>query len=116
MRPIDGDALRDKLQNLGYDDWNQGVTTTWAEAFYACADIVAEAPTIEPEPHWIPCSHELPDIREFTSKTVLCCDEYGGIYTATYNKLGEWHDDAEYADLTDVIAWMPLPDCYQEDI
>ena len=49
MRPIDGDALRDKLQNLGYDDWNQGVTTTWAEAFYACADIVAEAPTIEPE-------------------------------------------------------------------
>ena len=49
MRPIDGDALRDKLQNLGYDDWNQGVTTTWAEAFYACADIVADAPTIEPE-------------------------------------------------------------------
>lgn len=37
------------MKDLGYDDWNQGVTTTWAEAFYACADIVADAPTIEPE-------------------------------------------------------------------
>ena len=50
MRAIDGDALRDRLQNLAYDDWNQGATTTWAEAFNECADMVADAPTIEPEP------------------------------------------------------------------
>ena len=49
MRAIDADALRDRLQNLGYDDWNQGVTTTWAEAFNECADMVDEQPTIEPE-------------------------------------------------------------------
>ena len=49
MRAIDGDALRDRLQNLGYDDWNQGTTTTWAEAFIECADMVDEQPTIEPE-------------------------------------------------------------------
>jgi hypothetical protein len=84
MRPIDGDALRDKLHNLGYDDWNQGVTTTWAEAFNECADMVDETPAIEPEPHsgrrvyqagyadgfeagrkagahWIPCSERLPE-------------------------------------------------------
>ena len=48
-RCIDADALRDRLQNLGYDDWNQGVTTTWAEAFNECADMVDEQPTIEPE-------------------------------------------------------------------
>lgn len=48
MRAIDGDALRDRLQNLGYDDWNQGTTTTWAEAFNECADMVDEQPTIEP--------------------------------------------------------------------
>ena len=47
-RAIDADALRDRLQNLGYDDWNQGVTTTWAEAFSECADMVEEMPTIEP--------------------------------------------------------------------
>ena len=49
MRAIDGDALRDRLQNLGYDDWNQGTTTTWAEAFNECADMVDEQPTIEPQ-------------------------------------------------------------------
>ena len=49
MRAIDGDVLRDRLQNLGYDDWNQGTTTTWAEAFNECADMVDEAPTIEPQ-------------------------------------------------------------------
>ncbi len=57
MRLIDADALRDRLQNLGYDDWNQGVRTTWAEAFKECADMVEEMPTIEPERKkgkWIP--------------------------------------------------------------
>lgn len=49
MRAIDADALRDRLQNLGYDDWNQGVTMTWAEAFKEFAYMVEEMPTIEPE-------------------------------------------------------------------
>ena len=49
MRAVDADALRDRLQNLGYDDWNQGATTTWAEAFNECADMVDEQPTIEPQ-------------------------------------------------------------------
>ena len=49
MKLIDADALRDRLQNLGYNDWNQGATTTWAEAFKECADMVEEMPTIEPE-------------------------------------------------------------------
>lgn len=49
MRPIDGDALRDKLQNLADDEWNRSTPTTWAEAFAECADMVEDAPTIEPE-------------------------------------------------------------------
>ena len=61
MRCIDADALRDRLQNLGYDDWNQGATTTWAEAFNECADMVDEQPTIEPERKkgkWINIRHD----------------------------------------------------------
>ena len=49
MRLIDADALHDRLQNIAYDDWNQGVGTTWAKAFDECADIVEDAPTIEPK-------------------------------------------------------------------
>ena len=47
MRMIDGDALRDNLQALAYDDWNQGVTTSWADAYREVADMVEEMPTIE---------------------------------------------------------------------
>lgn len=49
MRAIDGDALRDRLQNLADDEWNRSTTTSWAEAYKECADIVEDAPTIEPE-------------------------------------------------------------------
>lgn len=48
MRLIDGDTLRDRLQNLAYDDWNQGVSTSWANAYSECADMVEEMPTVEP--------------------------------------------------------------------
>lgn len=48
-RPIDADALKDHLQSLAYDDWNQGVSTSWADAYRECADMVDEQPTIEPE-------------------------------------------------------------------
>lgn len=57
MRCIDADALRDRLQSLGYDDWNQGVSTSWADAYLECADMVDEQPTIEPERkkgEWMP--------------------------------------------------------------
>ena len=49
MRLIDADALKDRLQTLSYDDWNQGVSTTWANAYAECADMVEDMPTIEPE-------------------------------------------------------------------
>lgn len=47
MRPIDADALKDRLQALAYDDWNQGANTSWAEAFSEVAEMVEEQPTID---------------------------------------------------------------------
>ena len=47
MRMIDADVLRDNLQALAYDDWNQGVATSWADAYSEVADMVEEMPTIE---------------------------------------------------------------------
>lgn len=48
MRLIDADALRDRFQNLAYNDWNQGVITSWADAYNECADIVDDMPSVEP--------------------------------------------------------------------
>lgn len=48
MRLIDGDALKDRLQRLAYSDWNQGVRTTWADAYGNVSVMVENEPTIEP--------------------------------------------------------------------
>lgn len=57
-RLVDADALRDRLQSLADDGWNKSTTTSWAEAFSECADMVDEAPTIEFEIiHCKDCKH-----------------------------------------------------------
>lgn len=50
MRLIDADALRERLQSLAYDDWNQGVSTTWANAFSEIADMVDDQPSADVVP------------------------------------------------------------------
>lgn len=50
MRPIDADALKDRLQALAYDDWNQGVCTSWADAYREVAEMVEDQTTIEAVP------------------------------------------------------------------
>lgn len=49
-RYIDADKLIDTLQNLAYDDWNQGVTTSWATAYSECEELVDSVPTEDVEP------------------------------------------------------------------
>lgn len=74
MGLIDADSLEDRLQSLTYDGWNQGVSTSWADAHQECADMVDEQPTIEPEResgrwiglYWFKCSEcgrIVPDVR-----------------------------------------------------
>lgn len=46
-RYIDADALRDRLQSLAYDDWNQGVSTTWANAYSEVADMIDDFPSAD---------------------------------------------------------------------
>lgn len=44
---IDRQAVVDMLQQLAYNDWNQGVCTTWANAYSECADMVESLPTAD---------------------------------------------------------------------
>ena len=68
MRLIDADALRDNLQALAYDDWNQGVVTSWADAYSEFADMVEEMPTIERKTgRWIAKDKRIKSQRFFCS-------------------------------------------------
>ncbi len=49
-RLIDGDALKDRLQSLAYDDWTQGVLTSLALAYREVADMVEEQPEVQLSP------------------------------------------------------------------
>lgn len=64
---------------------------------------------------WIPCSERLPD----DDIKVLVTDEDGDIYIAYYD-YNEWSDDPKIEWWTGEfriypIAWMPLPEPYQEE-
>lgn len=60
MRPIDADILRERLQDLAYDDWNQGIIKSFADVCNEIIEIVEEQPTVNAVPvrhgKWIPCA------------------------------------------------------------
>ena len=46
---IDRQAAIDMFQSLAYDDWNQGVSTSWAEAYSEAAEMIRELPAAHPD-------------------------------------------------------------------
>ena len=60
---------------------------------------------------WIPCSERLPDEK----KEVLISAD-GDLYIAEYEMYHSkeyWSEVIEYRNVTDVDAWMPLPEPYR---
>ena len=60
--------------------------------------------------HWIPCCERMPEEK----KEVLISAD-GELYIAEYeidHGKGYWSEVIEYRNVTDVDAWMPLPDPY----
>ena len=37
----------DRFQALSYDDWNQGVSTSWANAYSECAEVIRDLPAVD---------------------------------------------------------------------
>ena len=68
---------------------------------------IDDAPTIEPEQHWIPCSERLPEPR-----IDVWCNSDLGQMTGFYDETTETWYRGDYLELL-VNAWMPLPEPYQ---
>ena len=101
-RLIDADALMTELMDsdldhLQRDDWKEVI------------QIVADAPTITPEPHWIPVTERLP-VEE---GRYLVCGAKGGIYHANYR--GRWWTQVGCGGklVPSVVAWMRLPEPFK---
>ena len=57
---------------------------------------------------WIPVTEVMPDEHN----RVLILTDDGTIFIGDHNEY--WEDDYEF-EIDDVIAWMPLPECYKGD-
>ena len=91
---------------------------------------VANAPTVEPEPHWIPCSERMPEygVAVLTYDGHCFCvekriptirDDEGEPITGDWwvsDDYDEYDSDC-YPNLRDgaCIAWMPLPAPYRKE-
>ena len=116
MRLIDADALIESLsKNCPEDTMAEAIV----EIFKACVD---NEPTINPEPHWIPCSSKLPNAEYGESDNVLATCGYRDVEDGSirlirtlYFNGGNWCYPTGETYLEKVYAWMPLPEPWRGD-
>ena len=130
QRLIDANALKESIDEHVYLVHHGFNETEYGCTQYGIHQIIDEQPTVDAEPHWIPCSERLPEYFEpvitwdgycyFIEKRIpYIRDEDGNPIK------GEWwvsddYDEEEtdyYPNLRDgaAIAWMPLPEPYEGD-
>lgn len=112
MRAIDGDVLFREMEKAQW--YNNADRDEIAE------ELVLNAPTIEPEPHWIPCSERLPKEEGWYITTIE--NEKTGRRRIENDLfaigIAEAHGNTPYKFCKDghrqkTIAWMPLPEPYR---
>ena len=105
MRLIDADALIDKtddrysLHEIGRRERDDIV------------DALEYAPTIHPEPHWIPVTERLPESKEedLEYPTVIIDLDGQVALGCYYESTREWGMGEYFDQKCFPIAWMPLP-------
>lgn len=122
-RIIDADALmKDICDSLNHMT-DIGITVDGDWLWAKLNDAIDNAPTIESEHQWIPCSERLPDIGEHHVSEpciVYCSNGAYGFAELEENIFGQvgWNcerDDEYHEPLGEVLAWMSLPEPYKGD-
>lgn len=133
MRLIDADAfiefMKDAVKQQKYEDIKIDGLLTVADVIEA---VISEldgtslagfknAPTIDSEQHWIPCSERLPFVEYGESDEVLATCGYLNVEDTSvrwirelYFNGGNWCYPTGKTYEQKVYAWMPLPEPYQE--
>lgn len=113
MRLIDADALRNALNDAGGTGAERGGWADgWCKAIDAAIRMLEKAPTVEPEPQWIPVTERMP--REHQIVVGWTKDNPFSCYreeVVTWNGKG-WVFVYAQRYVTNVKYWMPLPEPY----
>ena len=112
MKLIDADAYLDSIKPRGISDelWKECKEYKSITAFPA----IEISPVIDPQPYWVPCSERLPE--EYGNYLITTYDGDVDIGSIDPSRKGVWSacDADGFYWLRNVIAWMPLPERYQE--
>lgn len=123
MSLINREALMKELgiaMDCSVCEHNVAPRCIWKPNVVDICEAITDAPTIEPEPHWIPVSERLPDGQGFYLVSVGA--PYKTVRVYEY-KPCEWYEnenlwkkeDGSYCLNWFVEAWMPLPEPYREE-
>ena len=109
MRLIDADALEEVLEMITSAD----IKNIDGQAYVLVRlsqvlNVIKNAPTIEPEPHWTPVSERLPEDNMWT----ICQNNAGAMMIGKYNIEFGWMFPAYFDG---IVAWMPRPESYREE-
>ena len=136
MRLIDADAFDERVRAAGGMS-EEELTEDFKDGVQAVLYMLSNQPTIQPEPHWIPCSAELPKTNDPVNVTYVNHNPgnyYAEVkdkpYTATahfhkgqwywyscttqdlLDEYGTWIPDLIDKDV-EILAWMPLPEAFK---
>lgn len=118
MRAIDADVFYKDICDSLNEMTRIGIAVDGEWLWGKLNDSLANAPTIEPEPHWIPCSERLPD--QYGNYLISIDGEEPDIGTINPNDPRGWSlcDANGFYWASDkalnITAWMPLPEPYRE--
>lgn len=104
------DALRD-AENHAFNSFYQGLLKAHK--------IIADLPSSQTEQRWIPCSERLPeewrDVLLSFDKSITEWTNVGYMFRDEETFEYWFQSDGMSYKKDDVLAWMPLPDAYEED-
>ena len=102
MRLIDADALIRQME-ADAEQMEEPIAKMFT---YAAINDVKHAPTVTPEPKWIPCTERLPKDGEEVFVYL-----FGNSPYIAWFRDGEWCTEEFYVEKeSEPTAWMPLPE------
>ena len=109
--------MSDLIRRQDAIDLIENESRKWGDE-YGVSDVLcdlADLPSVQSEPKWIPCSEKLPE--KYIGQW-LCCTSDGAVMILPYDTPGDgtkecvfykWDDDGYSYQTFDIVAWMPLP-------
>ena len=121
MRLIDADVLKRRAQKAAIESWKMKIEAKVETVLNQFIDWIDEAPTIQAESHWIPCSERLPEEerREYwicTDTGYQCECRWTNVNHFWTNLTTSWHwHITDIPQYTKVVAWRELPEPWGRD-